>query len=171
MTSPNSSPHNERPLQSGTLEETCAGGVVFKRTAKGIRIGFIRNSYKRWAFAKGHVKPGESLERAALRETSEEMGIKDLRIIEPLGCIDISYRERHRSEFHGMTVRKKIFFFLMEAPANAVVVPEKGEGISNVIWVGITRALNTSDYVNLKPMIRYVLALLRNGQHASTQQS
>jgi len=45
--------------------EISAGGIVFKRTPKGVRVAFIMDPYSKWAFAKGHVEKGETVEHAA----------------------------------------------------------------------------------------------------------
>ena len=42
----------------GAVEETSAGGVVFRRIADGYAVLLIKDSYKNWGFPKGHVEPG-----------------------------------------------------------------------------------------------------------------
>ena len=46
---------------------------------------------------KGHIDPGESAEEAALRETCEESGYCDLRILADLGrrTVEFEYKGRH----------------------------------------------------------------------------
>src|SRR5262245_584872 len=73
--------------------EVSAGGIVFKRTPRGVRVAFILDPFSKWAFAKGHVEANESVEHAAVRETMEEMGLDQLRIVAPLGVIDFWFRD------------------------------------------------------------------------------
>ncbi|MBD3280518.1 NUDIX domain-containing protein [Candidatus Dojkabacteria bacterium] len=54
--------------------------------------------YKKWAEdnqgwvpPKGHVEEGESLEAAAIRETTEETGYKNIKIVKPLETLEIKY--------------------------------------------------------------------------------
>lgn len=134
------------------VHETCAGGVVFKDTPKGFRIGFIRNEQRKWTFAKGHVKDGEPIAAAALREVGEEMGMRELEIVSELGSIVISFHDRRGAD-PQVLIRKRIHFFLMQAPANAVFSPQKEEGISSVTWVGLTQVRTMSSYKNLDPIV------------------
>ena len=54
--------------------------------------------YKKWAEdnqgwvpPKGHIEEGETIEQAALRETTEETGYKNIKIIKPLKTVNIKY--------------------------------------------------------------------------------
>ena len=42
-------------------KEISAGGIVFKRTSRGVRIALILDPFGKWAFAKGHVEEGETI--------------------------------------------------------------------------------------------------------------
>lgn len=54
-----------------------AGIAVVHETAEGARFLLLR-AYKNWDFPKGLVEAGEEPLAAALRETREETGLKDL---------------------------------------------------------------------------------------------
>ena len=55
-----------------------AGGVVWRRTAKGvIKVLLVhRPRYDDWSLPKGKLDPGESHREAALREVEEETGLR-----------------------------------------------------------------------------------------------
>jgi 8-oxo-dGTP pyrophosphatase MutT (NUDIX family) len=57
---------------------THAGGIVVRLEDKYPKYLLVRSSTDPsiWIFPKGHIKPGESPEMAALREVREEAGIK-----------------------------------------------------------------------------------------------
>lgn len=89
-------------------------GCFLIRNSKGVRG--ILLIYKKWAEdnqgwvpPKGHVEEGETLEQAAIRETTEETGYKNMRIIRPLATKYIEYP--WDDEFlHKKTIR----YFLAE---------------------------------------------------------
>lgn len=138
--------------------EVAAGGVVFKHAPQGIKVAFILDPYGKWAFAKGHVEKGETIEQAALRETREEMGLGRLRVVASLGKIDFWFRDRYREGTKGEMIHKHVHFFLMEAPPSAQGQPQKKERISKVIWVDLSRVLKMSGYKDVRPLIMKVRA-------------
>lgn len=87
----------------------CAGGVVLD----GPRVLLVEGRADGFSFPKGHVKPDECAEQAALREVGEETGVK-ARIIEFLGIVT-----RRAVDYEGgdvpEIVEKDIVMFLMEA--------------------------------------------------------
>jgi ADP-ribose pyrophosphatase YjhB (NUDIX family) len=140
--------------------EISAGGVVFKRTKKGLKISLMLDPFGKWTFAKGHVEPGETIEQAALRETTEEMALRDLKLDHPLGTIDFWFREKYRAGSKGMLVHKFVHYYLMEAPAGEWGSPQKQEKIRQIIWVDPREALQKSSYDDVRPVLEKALVVL-----------
>ncbi|MDD5252056.1 MAG: NUDIX domain-containing protein [Patescibacteria group bacterium] len=155
--------NNKRPasLPANVITETSAGGVVFKRTPTGVRLALVLDPYAKWTFAKGHVEKGESLAQAAVRETEEEMGLSGLKVVAPLGRIELWFRDRYRPETKGSLIHKYVHFFLMEAPTHAKGRPQRSEKIRRVIWVGLRRVMAQSSYRDVLPMLVKMRRLLR----------
>jgi ADP-ribose pyrophosphatase YjhB (NUDIX family) len=154
----------EGVVQETAQVEVSAGGIVFKRTPRGVRVAFILDPFGKWAFAKGHVEAGESVEHAAVRETMEEMGLDQLRIVTPLGVIDFWFRDRYRKEMKGVLVHKYVHYYLMEAPSDAKGKPQRQEKIRRIIWVGLGRLMKTSSYDDVRPILEKVYAYFRREQ-------
>ena len=60
----------------------CAGGIVINDNQE---IAIVNQNHNSWSLPKGHVDKGETILDAAIREIYEETGIKDLKLIKPLG--------------------------------------------------------------------------------------
>lgn len=143
----------ERKEGERVLVEHCAGGIVFKRTPKGVRVALLTDPYGRWAFAKGHVEKGETLEQAAIRETREEMGLGRLRIVMELGKIDLWFRDRYRDASRGALIHKFITYYLMEAPPSAKGMPQRKERIRRLTWVSLKQVKYKSGYRDMRPLL------------------
>jgi 8-oxo-dGTP pyrophosphatase MutT (NUDIX family) len=129
------------------VEETSAGGVVFRRAPEGVLVLLIRDAYKNWGFPKGHLEPGEDAATAAVREIAEETCLVEL---VPHGLIrDIDWFFR----FRGRLIHKTCFFFLLESPAGEAQ-PQADEGISACRWLPIEEALRTVSYANAREVLR-----------------
>lgn len=150
--------------------EISAGGIVFKRTPKGVRIAFIMDPFGKWAFAKGHVEKDEAVVDAAVRETREEMGLGRLKVIAPLGTIDFWFRDRYRAETKGVLVHKYVHYFLMQAPSRAKGSPQRKEKIRRIIWVGLKGAMKTSSYDDVRPILQKAIAYFGGERRRPPQQ-
>jgi len=94
-----------------TETQTSAGGVVFRKTSRGLEVVLISvGQPPRWQLPKGLVDPGESAEAAALREVREEAGI----VARPDGLIE-TVEYWYQGSPSGVRVRyhKFVHFFLM----------------------------------------------------------
>ncbi len=140
-------------------EEYCSGGIVYKKTNKGIMILFIKDSYGQWAFPKGHIDEKETKIGAAAREVSEETGlkIKDLRIKKYLG--DINYKFKNKE---GNEIYKIVHFYLMKLiNPKAEIVPQQEDGVQAVQWVNIEQAIEVSYYADVDNILKNVLEILK----------
>jgi 8-oxo-dGTP pyrophosphatase MutT (NUDIX family) len=58
-------------------EIRAAGAVLWRRSSRGIEVALIhRPRYDDWSFPKGKTKAGEHLPETAVREVTEETGIR-----------------------------------------------------------------------------------------------
>ncbi len=107
----------------------------------------IRDSYGKWGFPKGHLKDGEAADVAAARETAEETGLNDLRVIEQLDTI------KWRFQWRGQLVHKTCHFFLMESETEETS-PQLAEGITACRWTSFERAHELIAYANARDVLR-----------------
>ncbi len=118
------------------LREHSAGGVLLEdgkvllirtRNLKGEEV---------WTFPKGLVEPGESPERAALREVFEETGY-EAEIVAPLGQVTYWFVR------DGKRVKKTVDWFLMR-PIRRVKEPDWE--VEGVAWVPLEEAAERLRY-------------------------
>ncbi len=83
---------------------------------------------------KGHIDPGESAEEAALRETSEETGFGDLRIIADLGrrTVEFDYKGAHY-------IREERYFLMELLSPRQIARPPKDAKQFHVLWEPLAR--------------------------------
>lgn len=144
-------------MQRGAVQ-TSAGGVVVRRGAGGrLEVCLIRPRGRRvWALPKGGVEPGESVVDAALREVSEETGVRAV-AERDLGAIRYTFRDRT----HGRDVQKTVHYFLMRA-----VGGDTGQHDHEVVearWAPLDEALRLMAYANERDVVRRAAGVLAAG--------
>ena len=135
--------------------EVSAGGVVIKREGRRFLVALMKDSYGKWTFPKGHVEAGEFLEEAAARETLEELGLEEIRLLSYLGKIDIWFRDRFDKK--GTLVHKDIHYYLFHAPVCAVLHPDPSEHALDGKWVSLNQLMKASEYPDLVPVVKRTL--------------
>ncbi|MCD6495310.1 NUDIX domain-containing protein [Candidatus Bipolaricaulota bacterium] len=104
----------EDPAEKGRSEEPderSAGFILYSIDGGERKYLLLRHRHGgHWGFPKGHIEAGESEMDAALRETREETGISDLRVMP-------GFRELSSYQFHrgSRLVFKENVYFLARA--------------------------------------------------------
>jgi len=109
-----------------------AGGILLKKDGGIENIILVKLPEGIFVFPKGHIKKGETPEKAALREVHEETGISKLKIVSKLGIITRPAREKR-----GSIVIKDIHLYLMTT-SNW----HEGSKDEVTIWLPLTAAIN-----------------------------
>lgn len=105
-----------------------AGGVV--QSDAGILFIYRRG---RWDLPKGKIDPGETPERAAVREVTEETGLQNPEIIGFLGTTrHVYFLPGHSAG--DQPVLKETHWFLMRGFSMEKLVPEADEDIEDARW-------------------------------------
>lgn len=108
------------------MEEDILGAGIIYRRKRQIQFLLIQDRFNKWTFPKGKISTGEDLQTAALRESSEETGLKRLKIKKYLGKIQYKVDQRD----------KNVYFYLIESfddKKKLFVYPNK-ERIKQVVW-------------------------------------
>lgn len=121
-------------------KEVSAGGVVFKKTKKSIRILLICDPKGKWTFPKGLIEYREDPLNTAQREIKEEVGITGIKYKQNLGSVQYMYT------FKDTLVYKTVHYYLFELYGIEKLIPQKEEGIQDVKFVLLNQADNIIDY-------------------------
>lgn len=131
-------------------EILAAGGLVIDIETATPRVLLVhRPRYEDWSFPKGKLDPGETVERAALREVAEETGLT-CRIVRKLAVFRYDYRTRNKGQLRP----KVVHYFLMERVSGEIHVP--GEEVDQAVWFGIDEAVKKLTYVQDRELLSLI---------------
>lgn len=99
-----------------------------------------------WDFVKGNVEPNENEKETAIRELKEETSITDAQFMDGFKeTITYFYRRQ------GLTIRKEVVFFLIEAYTDKVQLSFEHVGYA---WVDYRHALEKLTFKNAKDVLQ-----------------
>ena len=102
-----------------------AGGAVINENGKLLMI-FRRG---KWDLPKGKLDENETIEQCALREVSEETGLRHIDLVKFIG---ITY---HTYVLFGKHNLKETHWYEMKGNSNEKLIPQFEEEITEIIWV------------------------------------
>ena len=136
--------------------EFSAGGVIYQKLKDDFQFLLILDSYDRWTFPKGHIEKDEKPEIAAKREIAEEVGLKNLKIIQKLAKNDYWFKDEKTF------IHKYVYFYLMEAPPESTLKAQTEE-IKDAKWFSYTEAQKTISYKkNTASILKKAYEILKN---------
>jgi 8-oxo-dGTP diphosphatase len=111
----------------------------------------------RWLFPKGNIEKGETPEKAALREISEETGLPQpsLRIVKALPSIEYIFR------WQGKLVFKTVYNFLVEARGNPKLNPQLSE-LEEAAWFDAQSARKALSFKNSQETLDAAIAAVES---------
>lgn len=137
-------------------KEKSAGVVVFRREKNQTYYLLLRYQSGHWDFPKGHLEKGETEWRTAKRETAEETGIKDLKIIHGFKYyIKYFFRKSYGLEGEARKkapwVFKLVVFYLAQTQSKEVKISEEHIGF---IWLPYDQAMKRLTFKNAKNILQ-----------------
>ena len=137
--------------------EFSAGGVVVRKIRGGWHLAAIRPGGKTdvWALPKGLVGEGESPADTALREVTEETGVRG-RLVEKLGDIRYVYT------WEGERVFKIVSFYLVRYSAGRLgdITDEFRHEVAETRWLPLEDAPRLLAYGGEREMAAKALQLI-----------
>lgn len=124
-----------------------AGGVIVKKEKGKPKVLLIKDSYGRWTWPKGHIEKGEKPEEAALREISEETGLKKIKIEKKLG------KQEYFFTLKGKKIFKTVYIFLIKAQAREKLAIQTRE-IEKGRWFLAEDAVKRIEYKGSKEFLK-----------------
>lgn len=151
----------ERNSRRPARREVSAGGVVFRRSPKGLEVVLIKAG-DRWSFPKGSIEKGESDAAAALREIAEETGLPQTRLRIQGRLPDIEYAFVWGETLIFKTVRNFLVRLTGESPFN----PQLSE-IEEVAWFTPEAAFKAIGFKNARETLGAALAAVDEQEKVS----
>jgi len=146
-------------------DERSAGGIVFKEEKGKIFWLLVKtiSSYKTkkenkgpvYKFPKGHLKPGEFLKQAALREVEEEGRVK-ANVLAKIGSNNYILWDQENKK----KIIKKVTFFLMEYVGESRLRYYDTEMVMDREWLTMEDAIKVLAYDSEKVLLKKAMEKL-----------
>ncbi|HSE35609.1 MAG TPA: transcription antitermination factor NusB [Candidatus Paceibacterota bacterium] len=155
-TSPNRDKKGQIDISKLPLEKL-GGAVVYARHNGEIYLALVHDIFGHWTLSKGHIEENESEEEGTLREIKEEIGV-DMTLQEKLG--ENEYIASHPEKGK---IRKRVNYYLGEAPFIPLQLEEGKGGLDDARWFKATEIVDLNIYDDILPIItKAVTSLLKS---------
>jgi len=135
------------------LREKSCGAVVFVKKDDAAKYLLLNYAAGHWDFVKGNVEPNESEKETVIRELKEETSITGAQFIGDFREV-IAYFYRRQ----GLTIRKEVVFFVMEAYTDKVELSFEHVGY---VWLDYQHAMEKLTFKNAKDILQKVHDFLK----------
>ena len=138
-----------------TKREYSSGGIVVKQWGRGFRVLLIKDPYGRWTWPKGNIEKGETSKNAALREITEEVGLKHLKLLEKVGQTQYFYRLK------GSLIFKTVYIYLLISASPGERLKIQFEEIDAGKWFNPKEALKKVGYKDASQTLKKALKIYK----------
>ncbi|HKZ56312.1 MAG TPA: NUDIX hydrolase [Thermodesulfovibrionales bacterium] len=136
------------------IRQVSSGGVIFRENDDSVEIALVAvKDGKVWCLPKGIINKGEEPDETAIREVSEETGLKG-RIIEKLGEINYWYYLKEEEA----KCRKTVHFYLLEYEGGDI--SKHDWEVDKAVWFQIDDALKIASHKNERDIIEKAREML-----------
>jgi 8-oxo-dGTP pyrophosphatase MutT (NUDIX family) len=159
---PTKRPETKPRARFEVRREVSAGGLIWRRHRGNneFEVVLVRPAGKStWVLPKGHIEPGESVLDAALREATEESGLK-VEPDQPLGQVSYLYSWRDRPARQPVRIFKRVHFYLMRCVGGDPSAHDRE--IEEVAWLPLDEALARASHKSERDLIVKAQKALRS---------
>ena len=147
--------NNRKPSIQEIVREPTAGGIVFRRNAKGeVEFLLIQDHKDRWTIPKGHIEEGETAQQAAKREIGEEAGLNDTEMLGWLGKIHFRYRRIDKL----VLISQQVYLMGVKTDGNEI---QKEEWMNGIKWFAFHDALDAIEYEDIGKLMLLAMKRIR----------
>ena len=132
--------------------EQSAGIVFFRKIENRIEFLLLHYPSGHWDLVKGHIESNETAKEAAKRESKEETGITDIKLIDGFEE-EIEYYFRYDNQ----DIHKKVTFFLSETKQDRITLSDEH---LDFIWLDFENATKKITFDTAKQIVRKANDLL-----------
>ena len=144
----------KKPSIQEIVREPTAGGIVFRKSDKGVEILLIQDAKDRWTIPKGHIEEGETAQQTARREIGEEAVLKEVDVLGWLGKIHFRYRRIDKL----VLMTTQIYLVRAKGDTNAI---QKEEWMNGIKWFPFHEALDVIEYEDIGKLMLLAMKRIR----------
>lgn len=135
------------------IEETSAGIVIFRQENSKILFLLLHYPSGHWDFVKGKMEKNETPHQTAIRETKEETGITDIKMIQ-------NFEEwiEYDFQYQGELVHKRVVFFLGKTETKNIKISHEH---LDYTWVDYITAMDKTTFDNAKTVLTKSYSVLK----------
>ena len=132
--------------------EQSAGIVFFRKIENRIEFLLLHYPSGHWDLVKGHIESNETAKEAAKRESKEETGISDVKLIDGFEE-EIEYYFRYDNQ----DIHKKVIFFLSETKQDRITLSDEHV---DFVWLDFENTTKKITFDTAKQIVRKANDLL-----------
>jgi len=126
--------------------EKLGGGIIYALHDGQYYLALVHDVFGRWTLSKGHIENDATPQEGVARVIKEELGVE--------GSVQdlIGENEYVASHPEKGKVRKHVYFYLVEAPFETLVLKKSG-GLDDAKWFRLPDILDLNFYDDMLPIV------------------